>query len=106
MSYLTHWYLYALAHPYDLFWNGIGFGGQAIFSIRMLIQWLRSEQEGHSIVPIAFWYCSLAGGVVLFVYAVHLEAWPLVLGQAFPLPIYARNIWMILRDRHRGRESV
>ena len=105
MSYLTHWYLNALANPYDLLWNVVGFGGQGIFSIRMLIQWWRSEQEGHSVVPIGFWYCSLLGGLVLFLYAVHLQAWPLVLGQGFPLPIYARNLWMIHRDRRR-RESV
>jgi len=105
MSYLTHLYLNAVAHPYDLLWTAIGFGGQAVFSIRMLIQWWRSEQEGHSVVPIGFWYCSLGGGLVLFIYALHLQAWPLVLGQGFPLPIYARNIWMILRDRSRS-ESV
>ena len=38
----------------------------------------------------------------LFLYAVHLQAWPLVLGQGLPLPIYARNIWMIYRDRGRA----
>jgi lipid-A-disaccharide synthase-like uncharacterized protein len=106
MSYLTHWYLNAVANPLDLLWNIVGFGGQAVFSIRMMIQWWRSEQEGHSVVPIGFWYCSLIGGLVLFLYAVHLQAWPLVLGQGFPLPIYARNLWMIHRDQRRSRESV
>lgn len=106
MSYLTHWYLNAVANPYDLLWNVIGFGGQGVFSIRMLIQWWQSEREGHSVVPIGFWYCSLGGGLVLFTYAVHLQAWPLVLGQGFPLPIYARNLWMIHRDRRRAAESV
>ena len=102
MNFLAHWYLTAVQHPYDTLWNVIGFGGQALFSVRMLIQWLKSEQEGHSVIPITFWYCSLIGGLTLFLYAVHLQAWPLVLGQGIPLPIYARNIWMILRDRTKA----
>jgi lipid-A-disaccharide synthase-like uncharacterized protein len=36
------------------------------------------------------------------VYVVHLLAWPLMLGAALPVPIYARNIWMIYRDRRRA----
>ena len=99
MNFLAHLYLTAIQNPYDTLWNAIGYGGQGLFSVRMLIQWLRSEQEGHSVIPITFWYCSLIGGLTLFLYAVHLQAWPLVLGQGFPLPIYARNIWMIYRDR-------
>ncbi len=106
MGFLTHLYANALQHPYDVLWNVIGFGGQAVFSIRMLIQWLRSEQEGHSVVPLGFWYCSLGGGLVLFIYALHLQAWPLVLGQGFPLPIYARNLWIIYRDRARTTETL
>ena len=58
MSFLTHLYLNALANPYDTLWTVIGFGGQAVFGIRMLIQWLQSEKEGHSVVSITFWYCS------------------------------------------------
>ncbi len=108
MSFLTHWYLNAMQHPYDVLWNVVGFGGQALFGIRMFIQWLSSERKGHSVIHVAFWYCSLFGGLVLYFYAVHLQAWPLVLGQGFPLPIYARNLWMIYRDRHRvaSGESV
>jgi len=77
-----------------------------IFGIRFLIQWVTSERQGHSVIPITFWYASLAGGMISFIYAIHQSAWPLVLQQALPLPIYARNIWMILRDRRRARESV
>ena len=101
-GFLGHWYAMAMAQPYDLLWNGIGFLGQAVFGIRFLIQWLKSEQEGHSVIPIAFWYCSLVGAVISLVYAIHMQAWPLVMGQFLPLPIYIRNIWMIYRDRAKG----
>ena len=82
----------------------IGFAGQGVFGIRMLIQWLSSEK--HSVIPIAFWYCSLIGGLPLFLYAVHWQAWPLVLGQGLPLPIYLRNLWMITRDRAEGPQTA
>ena len=99
MSFLNHLYANAMANPYDTLWTAIGFGGQAVFGIRFLIQWWYSEKAGHSVIPLAVWYASIAGGVVLFLYAVHIQAWPLVLGQTLPLPIYIRNLYMIYRDR-------
>jgi lipid-A-disaccharide synthase-like uncharacterized protein len=99
MSFLNHLYANMMANPYDTLWTAIGFGGQAVFGVRFLIQWWYSEKAGHSVIPLAFWYASIAGGVVLFAYAVHIQAWPLVLGQALPLPIYIRNLYMIYRDR-------
>ncbi len=106
MNFLSHLYLSAMAHPYDTLWTVIGFAGQGVFGIRFLIQWLSSEKAGHSVIPLAFWYCSIAGGLTLLLYAVHLQAWPLVLGQGFPLPIYLRNIWMIHRDRRRAAAAA
>jgi len=105
MGFLSHLFTSIAHHPYDVLWNVIGFGGQAIFGIRMLIQWIRSEQEGHSVIPITFWYCSLIGALFSFSYAIHQQAWPLVLGQGLPMPIYARNIWMIYRDRQAGQKA-
>ncbi len=105
MGYLTHLYQSAMQPPYEIVWALFGYAGAAIFGVRFLIQWITSERKGHSTIPIAFWYCSLAGGLISFIYAIHQSAWPLVLQQALPLPIYARNIWMIYRDRRRG-ESV
>ena len=105
MNYLAHLYLLAMTHPLDTVWTGIGFLGQAIFGVRFLIQWLRSEQEGRSVVPIVFWYCSLVGGLVSFAYALHLAAWPLLIGQGMPIPIYARNLYLIHREARRTRTA-
>ncbi|HEY0106010.1 MAG TPA: lipid-A-disaccharide synthase N-terminal domain-containing protein [Rhizomicrobium sp.] len=99
MGYLAHLYAYLQQHPVDTLWGGIGFFGQAVFGVRFLIQWLRSEQAGHSVVPVAFWYCSLVGGLISVSYTLHLQAWPLLIGQAMPIPIYVRNLYMIYRDR-------
>ena len=48
-----------------LVWIAIGFLGQALFSARFIIQWLSSEKAGKSVVPLSFWYFSIAGGAVL-----------------------------------------
>jgi lipid-A-disaccharide synthase-like uncharacterized protein len=106
MGYLTHLYLLALQNPQDTLWNGIGFLGQAVFGVRFLIQWLRSEQEGKSVVPIAFWYCSVVGGLISFSYAVHIHAWPLLIGQGMPIPIYMRNLYLIHREHARQSETA
>ena len=102
MGFMSHLYFNAVRNPYDLLWMSVGYAGQIVFGIRFLIQWLKSEKEGHSVIPVSFWYVSLGGGMISFIYAIHQEAWPLVLQQAMPLPIYIRNLWMIHRDRQRN----
>ena len=106
MGVLNHLYQTALQPPYDTAWLLFGYAGAIIFGVRFLMQWITSEREGHSVVPLSFWYASFVGGLISFVYAMHQAAWPLVLQTGLPLPIYLRNIWMILRDRRRARESV
>ncbi|HEX4505719.1 MAG TPA: lipid-A-disaccharide synthase N-terminal domain-containing protein [Alphaproteobacteria bacterium] len=106
MSYLAHWYAQAVHNPGDLTWGAIGFLGQAVFGIRFLIQWLRSEQLGRSVIPIAFWYCSLIGGAISLTYVIHLGAWPLIFGQGAPLVIYARNLYLVYRERRRTADMV
>jgi len=82
-------------------WLVIGFAGQALFASRFFIQWFRSEMVGRSIVPVSFWYFSIAGGLVTLVYAVHVgkDALPFLMGQAGGLVVYARNLFLIFRER-------
>ena len=56
-------------------WLWFGFGAQGLFFARFIWQWIVSEKRGHSTIPIAFWYLSLAGGVATFIYAWHNERW-------------------------------
>ncbi|HKC98121.1 MAG TPA: lipid-A-disaccharide synthase N-terminal domain-containing protein, partial [Methylomirabilota bacterium] len=49
----------------DQIWLGVGFLGQAFFSARFLIQWIASERLRKSVVPRAFWYFSIGGGLTL-----------------------------------------
>lgn len=77
-------------------WLVLGFAGQLMFSMRFLIQWVASERRKRSVVPLAFWYFSLAGGSLLFVYALHLRDPVFALGQGAGLLIYARNLYFVL----------
>ena len=85
----------------DTAWLIIGFVGQAAFGLRFLVQWLHSERHGRSLIPIAFWYFSLAGGVILFSYAVHRNDPVFILGQCTGVFIYSRNLQLVYRERRQ-----
>ena len=80
-------------------WTIIGFSGQAMFSGRFITQWIVSEWRRRSIVPVAFWYFSLAGGTTLLAYAIYREDPVFIVGQAAGLLIYSRNLYLIFRER-------
>jgi lipid-A-disaccharide synthase-like uncharacterized protein len=79
-------------------WLGIGLFGQAMFSARFLVQWIVSERRRESVIPLPFWYFSIAGGAILFVYAAfHLHDPVFMLGQGAGIFVYARNLYLIRR---------
>lgn len=92
--------LFGLLTPEHI-WLLIGFAGQGLFASRFLVQLLKSEIEGRSVIPVAFWYFSIAGGVITLVYAIHVgkDAGPFIAGQAGGLVVYARNLYLIFRER-------
>jgi len=83
----------------ETLWLVVGFTGQALFSARFLVQWIYSERRRRSVVPIHFWYFSLAGGATLLAYAIHRLDPVFIVGQAGGLLIYSRNLYFILRER-------
>jgi lipid-A-disaccharide synthase-like uncharacterized protein len=76
-------------------WIGLGLFGQLLFSARFLVQWLASEKARRSIVPDVFWHLSIAGGLVLFVYACWRRDPVFMVGQGTGLFIYARNVHLL-----------
>jgi lipid-A-disaccharide synthase-like uncharacterized protein len=77
----------------------IGFAGQGLFAMRFIIQWLKSEGEGRSVIPLAFWYFSIGGGVVLFLYALWRQDPVIICGQGLGLFIYLRNLFLIFKEQ-------
>ncbi len=88
------------------FWAIIGFAGQAVFASRFIVQWIHSERVRRSEIPLAFWYISLVGGIVLMVYAVHRADPVFIIGQASGLFVYVRNLHLIYRERRRVAAQV
>ena len=93
LAQLSAWW--ANVSTVELVWLAVGFLAQAMFSMRFIIQWIASERVKRSIVPEAFWYFSLAGGALLFAYAIYRLDPVFMLGQGMGLLIYIRNIQLI-----------
>ncbi len=85
----------------DQFWLLVGFAGQGLFSLRFLVQWIQSERTGRSVIPLAFWYLSIAGGLTLLAYAIHRLDPVFIAGQAAGLVVYGRNLALIQRERRK-----
>ena len=90
----------------DRIWLGMGFLGQALFASRFMVQWFRSEMEGRSVIPLAFWYFSIGGGLISFLYALHIGSAPFALGQGSGLIVYGRNLFLIFRERRALRKAA
>ncbi|HWA04618.1 MAG TPA: lipid-A-disaccharide synthase N-terminal domain-containing protein [Rhizomicrobium sp.] len=105
MENVWHSLLAVVQHPFGI-WDGIGFLGAAVFGARFFIQWIKSEMAGRSVIPIAFWYCSLGGASINLIYVIHLQSLPLVLGNVLPIFIYARNLVLTYRERGKARAEA
>jgi len=87
-------------------WLAIGFLGQALFGARFVVQWLSSERQRKSVMPLAFWYFSLGGGVILLAYAIWRQDPVFIVGQGLGLAIYLRNLQFRLRERNREQSPA
>ena len=88
------------------FWIAIGVAGQGLFAYRFVIQWLATEKRKESVVPVSFWYFSVAAAILMFASFAQLRDWVFAVGIATTLPIYARNLWIIHRDKQQHSEAV
>ena len=77
----------------------VGFAGQGLFAMRFIIQWLSSEKQAKSVIPIALLYFSIGGGSVLFLYAIWRQDLVFMSGQGLGLLIYLRNLYFVRRSR-------
>ena len=79
-------------------WLIVGLLGQLFFSARFIVQWIYSEINKKSIIPLAFWFFSILGGVTLLAYAIHRKDPVFILGQSAGLLIYGRNLYFIKKQ--------
>jgi lipid-A-disaccharide synthase-like uncharacterized protein len=82
-------------------WVALGFAAQAFFTMRFVVQWIASERARRSVIPVAFWFFSIGGGVLLLVYALHRRDPVFIAGQGLGLVVYMRNLYFIAISRRQ-----
>src|SRR3954451_18594096 len=93
------------AYMYDVFvarfdfWLAFGILAQVLFGGRFLVQWIASERAGRSVMPLAFSFFSIAGGVLTFIYGFARHDAVIMIGQVLSLFVYSRNLMLIFRER-------
>jgi lipid-A-disaccharide synthase-like uncharacterized protein len=80
-------------------WLVLGLIGQTVFSGRFLLQWIYSEYKRRSVIPVAFWYASIVGALLLLCYACYKKDPVFIVAQASGLLIYLRNLQMRRRNK-------
>jgi lipid-A-disaccharide synthase-like uncharacterized protein len=88
-----------------ILWMIIGFAGQALFTARFLVQWIASERKRDSVVPVAFWWLSLLGGLTLLSYASYRQDPVIIVGQGMGLIVYARNLMLVGKAKRRAARA-
>ena len=76
-------------------WFTIGITAQIMFFVRFFVQWIVSERRKESVLPVVFWYFSLAGGFLLLVYSVHKRDQVFTIGSILGCFVYVRNLHLV-----------
>lgn len=98
--------IHALLSGHEHIWLLIGLVGQMLFFMRFFVQWIASERRGESVIPTAFWYFSLSGGLVLLAYALWRQDPIFIMGQATGLVIYGRNLYFVTNPKRDQPAAV
>jgi len=86
-------------------WVVLGFAAQLMFTMRFVVQWIETERQKKSVIPLAFWLFSIAGGLLLLLYALYRRDPVFIAGQAFGVFVYLRNLQFVLRDQRKKTEN-
>src|SRR5688572_26859991 len=87
-------------------WTAVGFLAQGLFSARFLVQWLASEKSRKVVMPVHFWYFSIAGGWINLVYTVHLWKAPLIMGAIASLFTSHRSLHLHRVGEERAAQEL
>jgi len=99
-------YLYDVFVAKFDFWLAFGLGAQLLFTARFLVQWIASERAGKSVVPMAFWIFSIAGGLMTLLYGIVKREPVIIFGQLLANVIYIRNVMLIWKNRGGGSKAL
>ncbi len=99
-------YLYDIFVAKFDFWLAFGLVAQLAFAARFLVQWIMSERAGKSVVPMAFWFFSVAGGTMTLIYGLVKREPIIIFGQLLSNVIYVRNIMLIWKNHAKGSQTL
>jgi lipid-A-disaccharide synthase-like uncharacterized protein len=85
-------------------WVLLGFFGQFVFFLRFIVQWLTSEKKRQVVIPMSFWWISIAGSLIILVYSIHIKDIVFITAQILSLFIYVRN--MMLQSRYDSQDDT
>jgi lipid-A-disaccharide synthase-like uncharacterized protein len=88
------------------FWKALGWAGLATFQARWIVQWLHSERHKESLVPVAFWWLSLAGAMLELLYFLRQQDSVGIGGYFFSVVPYTRNLVLVYRKRRRDAQRL
>lgn len=80
------------------FWKVIGWVGNFIFFTRFFVQWYATEKRRQVIIPVAFWWLSLVGSLLILAYAITKHDSVFIFAYLFTWIPYIRNL--IIHYRH------
>ena len=87
-----------------IFWTALGWLANAVFFSRFFVQWWATEKMKQVTVPALFWWLSLAGSLMLLMYAVFYDQhWPIIFAYAFSWIPYIRNL--VIHSRYKQAEK-
>jgi lipid-A-disaccharide synthase-like uncharacterized protein len=89
----------------EKFWLYLGLVGQFFFSARFLVQWLATEKQKKSVVPVSFWYFSILGSSLLLAYSIYKQDPVFIIGQSFGFIVYFRNLQIIFKKENKEIEA-
>ncbi|AXO79870.1 lauroyl acyltransferase [Olleya aquimaris] len=81
------------------FWLlSLGIVSQIIFTLRFVFQWIYSEKNKESSLPLGFWALSLTGSLLILTYAIFRVDYVLLVGHSLGAVIYIRNLLILKKQ--------
>ena len=85
-------------------WKLVGWAGNVVFFSRFFVQWYATEKRKQVVVPMAFWWLSLAGSGLLLAYGLYRRDSVFIFAYAFTWIPYIRNL--IIGRRHTAAQEA
>ncbi|MEO8748542.1 MAG: lipid-A-disaccharide synthase N-terminal domain-containing protein [Rhodanobacter sp.] len=105
MDYLSVQFLYilhALQHFHLTPWKAVGLLGSLLFTSRWFVQMYYTRRLGQVVMPLAFWWLSVAGSAMLLAYFVVGKNDSIgIISNFFPVFVSVYNLVVHLRHRKR-----